>query len=86
METAEYPEGIELNQGVICLSTQQGSSSLVSLACPERRQQLLMDVVKPAITHDNNPVTMSAAFFNKADDFFDRVKSVGWALAWASSV
>ena len=40
-----------------------------------------MDVVKPAVAHDNNLVIMSAAFFKKADYLFDRVESVGWACA-----
>ena len=40
-----------------------------------------MDVVKPAVAHDNNLVIMSAAFFNKADYLFDRIESVGWACA-----
>ena len=41
-----------------------------------------MDVVKPAITHYNNLIFWSAAFFNKADYLFDKIECVGWTLAF----
>ena len=40
-----------------------------------------MNIVEPAITHDNNLILWSAVFFNKADYLFDEIEYVGWAFA-----
>ena len=40
-----------------------------------------MNVVEPAITHNNNLIFWSAVFFNKTDYLFNELECVGWTLA-----